>query len=163
VFRDFNAALDREAVADVLRAGLPLVLVPYEAAREIELTRGDLDHLSAKGGASAWVAGRARGWLEYWRRDIGRGGFYPFDLLAALQVVDPAALRCAWVHAWVGRDPAMRWPFPREGMLLATVPADSSERGVAWGSAVYCSRLAPSGAARLHARIGTRAEAEKPH
>jgi len=153
VFRDFNVALDRGAAAAVLRARLPLLLVPYEAAREIELTGEDLDRVSSDGAAGAWVARRARGWLEYWRRDIGRNGFYPFDLVAALQVVDPAALRCARVHAWVGRDPAMRWPFPREGTLLVAPPSDSSERAVARGPALYCPELAPDGPGRLRARL----------
>ena len=152
IFRDLNVVLDRDAVSQVLRGGLPLLLVPYEAARQIELLGGDLDRIALRGGAAAWVVARSRGWLDYWRRDIGRQGFYPFDLVAALQLVEPAALRCARVRAWLGRDPTMHWPFPREGKLLVTSPSDTAS-GEARGPAMYCPQLAPGAATSLRARL----------
>lgn len=155
VFRDFNVALDRTAAAEVLRAQLPLLLVPYEAAREVELTGADLDRIAGEGDAGAWVSDRAREWLDYWRRDIGRKGFYPFDLVAALQVADPSALRCARVDAWVGRDPSMRWPFTRDRVLLIASVTVADEEAVARGGALYCPALALDGAERLRARLET--------
>jgi inosine-uridine nucleoside N-ribohydrolase len=43
VFRDFNFALDPDAAAQVLAMKLPVSLVPYDAARGIELIAADLD------------------------------------------------------------------------------------------------------------------------
>ena len=63
---------------------VPLVLVPYDAARHVELTRADLERMRALGGAPAWIAQRSVAWLDHWREDIGREGFYPFDLPAAV-------------------------------------------------------------------------------
>lgn len=101
IFRDFNFALDPDAVREVLAAGVPVSLVPYDAARGIELTAQDLDGLAA---SVPEVVRRARGWLEYWRTDIGRNGFFPFDLLAAAYVLEPSLLRCTAVRAWFGGD-----------------------------------------------------------
>jgi hypothetical protein len=80
--------------------------VPYDAARGIELTTADLDRLEA---SLPWIVQRSRGWLEYWRTDIGRAGFCPFDLLAAAYVVEPSRLRCAAVRARVGEDDTLFW------------------------------------------------------
>lgn len=101
VFTDFNFSKDPEAAAQLVRMGVPLTLVPYEAAREVSLTETDLSGMSAAGATAAWVAGRAQGWLDYWRTQIGSRGFYPFDLLAATYVLRPDLLRCAPARARV--------------------------------------------------------------
>lgn len=101
VFRDFNFALDPDAVRRVLAAGVPISLVPYDVARGIELTAADLAALAP---SIPPVVQRAGGWLEYWRTAIGRSGFLPFDLLAAAYVLEPSLLRCTAVRAWVGED-----------------------------------------------------------
>jgi purine nucleosidase len=115
VFRDFNFALDPEAAAKVLEMRLPISLVPYDAARGIEITAADLDRLEA---TIPWIVRRSRGWLEYWRSDIGRQGFYPFDLLAAAYAVDPSTLRCKPARAWVGEDPTLFGPWSRAALLV---------------------------------------------
>jgi purine nucleosidase len=133
VFRDFNFALDQDAAARVVARQVPVSLVPYDAARGIEITAADLDRLAAQGGAPAWVAQRARSWLEYWRDDIGRQGFYPFDLLAAVYALEPSSFRCTAVRAWVGEDRTMIVPW-RPTALLVEPSAD--------GPALYCAVLA---------------------
>jgi inosine-uridine nucleoside N-ribohydrolase len=106
VFRDFNFALDPGAAAQVLAMNLPMSLVPYDAARGVELTAEDLDRLQI---SLPWIVERSRGWLDYWRTDIGRAGFYPFDLIAAAYVVEPSLLRCVSARAWVGQDDTLFW------------------------------------------------------
>ncbi len=128
VFRDFNFALDRQAAARILELELPLTLVPYDAARGIELNADDLDRLQP---ALPWVVGEARGWLDYWRTDIGRAGFYPFDLLAAAYVVEPSGFRCTRVRARVGRDRTLFIPWLAEALLVEP-SAD--------GRVLYCAR-----------------------
>src|SRR3546814_931153 len=95
VFRDFNFEKDRAAATLVLGMRLPTTLVPYDAARNLSLTGADLARMEADGGAAAWVASRARGWLDFWKKDIGRDGFYPFDLLAGVYTVEPRLFDCA--------------------------------------------------------------------
>jgi purine nucleosidase len=115
VFRDLNFALDPDAAAQVLAMRLPISLVPYDAARGIELTAEDLDRL---GNSLPWIVERSRGWLDYWRTAIGRSGFYPFDLIAAAYVVEPSWLRCTPVRAWVGGDDTLFLPWAPEALLV---------------------------------------------
>ena len=128
VFRDFNFALDPQAAASILKSKIPLSLVPYDAARGIELTAADLDRLDA---SLPWLVERSRSWLEYWRTDIGRKGFYPFDLLAAAYAVDPSSLRCIRARAWVGRDDTLFLPWSPAALLVAPGTDDA---------VLYCGR-----------------------
>jgi inosine-uridine nucleoside N-ribohydrolase len=141
VFRDFNFAMDVDAAARVLALGVPTSLVPYDAARGIELTAADLERLESAGGARAWTAERARGWLGYWRSEIGRAGFYPFDLIAAAYVLGPAWLRCTPVRATIGEDDTLFWPFDESTALM--VAPDSSS------SVLYCGSSQPALKAHL--------------
>jgi inosine-uridine nucleoside N-ribohydrolase len=139
IFRDFNFAMDPRAAAQVVALNLPLTLVPYDAARRIEIGERDLDRLTAVGGALGWTAERSRAWLAYWREHIGREGFYPFDLLAAAYVVEPRQFGCAVVHVWVGEDTTMFW---RPTALLVGQGEVRPEKPQARGSALYCADVA---------------------
>ena len=143
VFRDLNFVSDPAAAAAVVRMQIPLVLVPYDAARGIEITGADLDRMQARGGAAAWIAERSRGWLEFWRADIGRDGFYPFDLVAAAAVKRPDLVRCADVDVRVGGDHRFTWPFREAPALLAAPRADAGlSVAMAAGPATYCPEVA---------------------
>lgn len=104
IFRDFNVTEDEQAAAVVLAMGLPLTLIPYEAARDVHLDRSTLKRMEILDGAAGWVAQRAQRWLTYWRDDINITGFYPFDLVAAAYVLEPSLLRCASVPVAVEDD-----------------------------------------------------------
>jgi inosine-uridine nucleoside N-ribohydrolase len=132
VFRDFNFALDPQAAVSILQSGISLSLVPYDAARGIELTALDLDRLEQ---SLPWIVQGSRAWLEYWRTDIGRDGFLPFDLLAAAYALEPSLLRCIAVRAWVGEDETLLWA--PQALLIEPRPE---------GTALYC------GSARPHAK-----------
>jgi purine nucleosidase len=138
VFRDFNFEMDPHAAARILALGVPLTLVPYDAARRIEINSADLDRLAASGGALAWIAERSRGWLTYWRDDIAREGFSPFDLLAAAYVLEPSWFGCAAVQAWVGEDTAVFW---RPTALLVGQGDSRPGKEQARGSALYCANV----------------------
>jgi len=140
IFRDFNFEMDVAAAMRTVALGVPLTLVPYDAARRIEISAADLDRLTAAGGAAAWVAARSREWLAYWQRDIGRQGFSPFDLLAAAYVVEPRQFGCAEVQAWVGKDLTLFVLFRRPTALLVRQGAAARpEKAQALGSARYCA------------------------
>ena len=140
IFRDLNAVLDPQAVSAVLASGIPIVLVPYTAAREVSLTGADLDRIALTGPAGRWVAERSRAWLEFWRSEAGLDGFYPFDLMAAAYVRDPTGFDCARVTAWVGEDALMPW-FSGGPALLVAQLTGLPPTTTATAQALYCDVL----------------------
>jgi purine nucleosidase len=62
VFRDFNVAMDGGAVEAIVATGIPLVLVPYEAAREVEIG-GPISTVSPPAGrqGTGWPGARVTG------------------------------------------------------------------------------------------------------
>lgn len=140
VFRDFNFEKDRSAAILVLQMQLPITLVPYDAARRWELSASDLDRMRASGGAAAWVASRAVRWLEYWRGEVGRDGFYPFDLLGGVYAVDYRWFTCAEASAWVAGDRRL-WHWVRGPPSLLIGPDGETPRDArARAAVVYCLR-----------------------
>ena len=141
VFRDFNFTKDEEAAVAVVAMGLPMTLVPYEAARDIKVGPADLDRMVERGGAAAWVAQRTRQWLAYWREDIGREGFYPFDLIAAAYVAQPSLLRCADVSVSVDND---TWVFGWLGFrgLFVVSSEEPASNPIVTGPVTYCPGVA---------------------
>jgi len=129
--------LDPQAVSVVLASGVPLVLIPYTAARQVLMTDSDLDRVARLGPAGAWVAKRSRAWLDFWRSDAGLDGFYPFDLMAAAYVRGPAHFACARVTAWVGEDPLLPW-FSGGTALLVAQQAGLTPPATATAQALYC-------------------------
>lgn len=150
IFRDFNFEMDPRAASRIVALSLPLTLVPYDAARRIEIGKHDLERLAAAGGAAAWTAERSRAWLAYWREDIGRQGFSPFDLLAAAYVIEPRQFGCALVQVWVGEDTAMFW---RPTALLVGQGQVRPEKPQARGSAFYCAHVSAGIKPWLMARL----------
>ncbi len=138
VFRDFNFEQDRDAAARILGMSLPVTLVPYAAARQVSLGAADLSALEAKGGAARWVASRARGWLGFWQEDVGRDGFYPFDVLAAAYVLQPALFDCAATTASVARDEKLwGWVYGPEALLVGAARDDAR----ASAPVLYCPQV----------------------
>lgn len=145
IFRDLNAVLDPQAVAVVLQSGIPLVLIPYTAARAVLITSRDLDAMARAVPAGPWVASRSRAWLQFWHRDVGLDGFYPFDLMAAAYLRTPQLFRCSRVTPWVGDDARLPW-FGGGPTLLVSQPDTLSLTTSELGSAIYCDALnAPLG------------------
>lgn len=148
VFRDLNFALDPAAAAAILRSALKLTLLPYDVARHVSLTAADLDRMRTAGPALQWVVGRSEDWLEYWRRDIGRDGFYPFDLMAAAYALAPQQFQCAVARAWIAPDQTLWYSwFYRPEALLVGRPADVPQKAAAQAELSYCPFASPG----LHA------------
>lgn len=137
IFRDLNAVLDPQAVSVVLASGVPVILIPYTAARQVLMTGSDLDRIARLGHAGAWIAERSRAWLEFWRSDAGLDGFYPFDLMAAAYVRNPAQFACARVTAWVGEDALLPW-FGGGPALLVAQQAGLPPSTTATAQVLYC-------------------------
>lgn len=139
VFRDFNVAQDPDALRVVIDLDIPLVLIPYEAARDVEIDEEALDRIANSGTDEHWVAERARPWLTYWKTDIGRDGFYPFDLMAAMFVAEPKRFVCAHVRVELRRDRTVFFPFNHmQALLIDTV---ASEHHGSHTGTLYCHGL----------------------
>ncbi len=136
IFRDFNVTEDEQAAAVVLTMGLPLTLIPYEAARDVLLDRSALNRMASLDGPAAWVAQRAHRWLTYWREDINIAGFYPFDLIAAAYVVEPSLLRCASVPVAVEEDTWLFGWFGYRGLFVESGQGAESNSA----PALYCPK-----------------------
>ncbi|MGH7516527.1 MAG: nucleoside hydrolase [Gemmatimonadales bacterium] len=136
VFRDFNFEQDRAAAIMVLL-----------------LTEADLARLERRVGAAAWVAERARSWLDYWRDDVGLPGFYPFDLLAGAYLLTAERFDCAEAEASISRDLRLWGRLWGPWAVLAhpkgTMPAEPRVHG----PVVYCERVAPELHQWLMARL----------
>ena len=145
VFQDFNYTKDPEAAKELISLGLPVTLIPYDAAREVAINANDLQAVGSAGASASWVAGRSDGWLRFWREDIGQPGFFPFDLTAAGYLLHPKLYRCAEVRVRIGRRPDLwRWIIGETGLFV-----DQPDERVdikARQTAVYC----PSTEAGLH-------------
>ena len=153
VFRDFNFDLDRDSASAVLALGVPITLIPYEAARDVTLRGTDLDRLAGASRAASWVAERARPWLGFWKRVVGLDGFYPFDALAAAYVLDPTLFDCATVSAWIARDRRLWGGWFGPEALLVGVERERAKHPRASGTVIYCPRTSPTMHDWLMARL----------
>jgi inosine-uridine nucleoside N-ribohydrolase len=159
VFRDLNFEKDRAAASAVLAMGMPTTLMPYEAARDLSLTAADLSVLKASGEGASLIATRAEPWLEFWKTDIGRTGFYPFDLIAAAYAVKPDLFDCAEARAWVGTDDRLwnLW-FHDPPALLVEPPETAPGRPAAPAPVIYCATTQPRAHRILVAMLAGRSE-----
>lgn len=136
IFRDLNVSMDPEAVGSALSLPVPIILLPYDAARQTLITGSDLDLLAQKGTASAWVAHSARDWLSFWNNEVGLPGFYPFDWIAAAYVTDPSLFSCAAVTARMTREWTF-WLVPHPSLVVETLIGTSDQ---AESAVHYCPK-----------------------
>ncbi len=143
VFRDFNFAKDVDAARSILAMRLPPTLIPYDAARSLMINESDLKRLAQSKSSHAlqWIANQSQGWLDFWRKDINKEGFYPFDLLAAAYVLRPRLFDCAETSAWIAPDKTLwhDWLFAPDALMVGNTSAADSANPVK-GQILYCPR-----------------------
>lgn len=134
IARDMNVQLDPDAVDIVLGSGVPVVLAPYELARQTALDEAVIDRLSSKGPLSREVARRSRPWLKTWRDVMGRDGFFPFDMMAVVAMTTPRTLSCSSVGAHITADRAISGnAFGPQRLLIGALPwPEDKARTVVW-------------------------------
>jgi purine nucleosidase len=147
IFRDFNFSKDRASASIVLGLAERISLTPYAAARAVMVTRRDLARMKDGPLAAAWLAQMTGPWLDYWERDIGLPGFYPFDALAALYVLHPQQFSCAKVLAWIAEDDRLpvlwRLALGSSGLLVG-LDSDRPQMRRASSSVTYCGGVGDS-------------------
>jgi hypothetical protein len=77
-----------------------------------------------------------------WQEDVGRRGFYPFDLLAAAYVLAPQRFDCASrADAWIGKDKKLWNLIYDPDALLVGLRRNRPAHPRAAASVMYCSRV----------------------
>ena len=102
-FHDLNFKKDPGAFETVLASGVPVTLLPFEAARQVTITAKDLDQVSDIDGTAGWLADVSRGWIRFWEKSLGENGFYPFDSLAIGYAILPKLFLCEQIPAQIVR------------------------------------------------------------
>ncbi len=141
---DFNVRKDPDAFAAILDAGVPLVLVPFEAANKVTFGAADLLRLAEAGSGVSWLAAHSRAWLRAWVRMFGTQGFHPFDSLAVGYVTMPTLFVCERLPIRLVR---------RRSLFVTrdTLEVSSAFKGA--GQATYCSDVDPGYKERVLARL----------
>jgi pyrimidine-specific ribonucleoside hydrolase len=87
-FHDLNFRKDTAAFEIVLNSGVPLHLLPFEAAQKVTVTREDATLIASTGGIAKWLVEQSDGWMQFWEKKLNMNGFYPFDCLAVGYAID---------------------------------------------------------------------------
>lgn len=90
---EFNFAVDPEAAAIVLQAGLPLTLVPLDVTERVVLTRDFLNGVSPAGTLHAAVEAMVAGTMAFHRAQGDREGIVLHDPLAVGVAVDASLVQ----------------------------------------------------------------------
>jgi inosine-uridine nucleoside N-ribohydrolase len=90
---EFNFAVDPEAAAIVMRAGLPLTLVPLDVTERVTFTRRHLDGMLAPGRVHAFVKQITASTMGFHRTHGEDEGIFLHDPLAVGVALDPSIVR----------------------------------------------------------------------
>ncbi len=148
-FHDLNFRNDPDAVRTVLESGVPLVLLPFEAARKVTIGRADLARLSAGVASARWLAAASASWLDAWAIWLLADGFHPFDSLAVGYVTMPALFTCETVPARITSRAFL-------GALHRHRELEVSHDFVGARPVDYCFDVDPRFKARLISRVAGR-------
>ena len=88
---DANVVKDPAAVAEVLRSGIPVTLVPVDTARQLTVAAADLDAMRSSAPGN-FIQAKSRFWLWFWTKFVGTDGAPIFDAAAILALTQPEEL-----------------------------------------------------------------------
>lgn len=134
-YRDDNAGRDPRAMAIVLDAGIPLVLIGREASAETWLGLEDLTAMSTSGSTGAWLADLSRPWLRRNKERTGVAALQPVDALAVGWITHPGRFETLRVRVRLEGAPGNPPADPAAGSsLLVEEDADGG------GEILYVTR-----------------------
>ncbi len=112
-FTDSNYHKDNRAAGVVLRAGVPLKLVPLELAFQMPLRPAELRWIGREGGPEGrYLAQKASLWMWLWRLGFLTHGAMIFDSFAVLAATHPHLLETE--RRFVSQHNALDWNAPQE-------------------------------------------------
>jgi len=116
--REDNVGRDPRAMAIVLDAGIPLVLVGRETAADTRLTSEDLTAMSASGNTTAWLADLSRPWVSRNKDRTGIAALQPVDALAVGWITHPGRFDTLRARVWLEVTPGDLPADPAAGSSL---------------------------------------------
>ncbi len=117
-FHDLNFRKDVKAFEQVLKAGVPMTLLPFEAASQATILPEHLSALRSAGGNGAWLAEMSEGWMAFWDESLREEGFHPFGALAVGALVAPRHFNCTPSRAHINRGRS-RFVTSRERLAVS--------------------------------------------
>jgi purine nucleosidase len=90
---EFNFAVDPEAAAIVLDAGLPLCLVPLDVTEQVVLPREGVEKRKGAGRLQTFIREMTAATMDFHREVEGFDGMFLHDPLAVAIVADPSLVR----------------------------------------------------------------------
>ena len=130
---DLNFQKDTLAFKMVLESGIPVVLTPFELARQNKITEKELLESSRGDEVESWLAEISRPWLNFWKKYLGEDGFYPFDSMAIGHLIEPENISCSQQFAKVIERRSI---FVNSRDILEVSTIQKRSRPV-----VYCNRM----------------------
>lgn len=103
-FHDANTLKDPQAVKEILRTKIPVLLVPVSVAQHLTLTHDDLRRLAASGASGSYLSSRSRTWMWFWRNIGGADGAPVFDAAGVVALFKPNFLITGARYAGVNSD-----------------------------------------------------------
>ena len=129
---EFNFAVDPEAAAIVLGAGLALRLVPLDVTEQVVLSREAVEKASAAGKLQAFIRDMTAATMAFHREHEGFDGMFLHDPLAVGIVADPSLVRTQ----------PMAVAIERRGELTSGMAvADLRRRSKATPTAMVCMEI----------------------
>lgn len=97
---EFNVYVDPHAARRVVRAGLPLTLIPLDVTTRVGFTRDHLTELTAESveGIGRFIADCTAKGFDYAESVEGHGQLHLHDPLAVAAAVDPGLITTEWLH-----------------------------------------------------------------
>lgn len=145
-FHDLNFIEDPAAFETILKSGVSLSLLPFEAAQKVTITPDNLLDLSLGDGVAPWLATVSQDWMRFWQDRLGIDGFHPFDTLAVGYLIDPRDFDCAPIPARVKRTRSLF--FPRDTLEISLDLEPSTV-------VTFCSGVDPAFGSEVVQRIST--------
>ena len=129
---EFNFAVDPEAAAIVLSAGLPIRLVPLDVTEQVVLSRGTVEEAKGSGKVQAFIHDITAATMAFHRTHEGFDGMFLHDPLAVGVVVDPSLVRAQPMAVVVEQQ---------GGLTAGMAVADLRRRSRAPQTAAVCTEV----------------------
>jgi inosine-uridine nucleoside N-ribohydrolase len=104
---EFNLTKDRAAARATFASGLPLTIFPLDIARQLTITREDLD--AVDGPLGEYFRTHAARWFAHLRRVRRTAEFPVYDLTAALYAIQDRGFEWLETHASMNRFTSIRF------------------------------------------------------
>jgi len=130
---DLNFREDVLAFQSLIDSNIAITLLPFEVAKQVIITRFDLQVSDQTSDLFNWLSGKSDMWLTFWLNGFGLNGFYPFDLLAVAYAMDSKLFNCEYVNLEIIYRRSL-FLTSRSNLVVSPSSSDTSKN-------TYCSKI----------------------